>query len=308
MTCNTTANGSQHGAYYIPEVTCGVTPPTPTLKTLRFTALALGISRNSIESSEIRADRQISCYRGGQNTVSGDLSIELSYGTFDDFIQAALMGSWSSDVVKAGTERQSFTIVREFSDLESGDKALVYTGCQINKMSLSITSSGVVTGSFGIIAKDQTSATDVDAVSAGVAPATDTCPMDSFTGNILEGGVSTGIVTEVSLELDNGINPLFAIGDRNAVASSVGKSNVSGSITAYFQNMDLYNKFVNETNSSLAVTLSDPNGNSYLLELPNVRYTGAPLDVQSEQEITLNMPFMALYDAVEGSNIVITRS
>lgn len=85
-----TATGARHSMAYIPEVTYGVTPATPAFQTLRHNGTSLGTSKTSLESAEIRTDRQVAHFRLGNRSVSGDIPIELSYTTFDDFLEAGL--------------------------------------------------------------------------------------------------------------------------------------------------------------------------------------------------------------------------
>ena len=70
--------------------------------------------------------------RHGNRKVGGDIKGELSYGTFDDLLEAVLCGTWTTDVLKAGTTRRSFTFERYFADIT---QYLRYRGCEINTSS-----------------------------------------------------------------------------------------------------------------------------------------------------------------------------
>ena len=82
----TIATGARHDLTYIAEVTYGTTPSSPALKAIRHTGTTLGLSKDSIESEELREDRQIAHYRHGNKSVSGDINFELSYTSFDDLM------------------------------------------------------------------------------------------------------------------------------------------------------------------------------------------------------------------------------
>jgi len=87
-------DSNQVGLYYIEEVTWGTTPGTPTLATIRHTGESLGLNYSSIQTAEIRADRQVTdLIRSGLNAAGG-FNFELSYGAFDDFMEGALWGDW----------------------------------------------------------------------------------------------------------------------------------------------------------------------------------------------------------------------
>ena len=118
------ANGSRHSMRYVAESTYGQTPATPAFKPIRHTGTTLGLSKESLQSEEIRSDRQIADFRHGAYQVGGDINIELSYGSFDKLLEAVLCGTWQidspaagTDRLKAGTVRRSFTIERFFGVL-----------------------------------------------------------------------------------------------------------------------------------------------------------------------------------------------
>jgi hypothetical protein len=135
-----------------------------------------------------------------------------------------------------------------------------------------------------------------------------TSPLDSFTGTLEEGGTTIAVVTEMSMTLQNGIEPRFVVGSKDSIIPSDGRSNLTGQITAYFEDSTLVNKFLNETESSLVFSLPDTAGNIQRYRIPRIKYTGAPPDVTGEGPITLAMPFQALLDASEGTNMLIERT
>jgi hypothetical protein len=387
------STSSRHALYAIPEVTYGVTPATPAFVAVRHTGTTLGTTKSTHISEELRADRQISDFRHGTKQVGGDLKFELSYGSFDQLLEATLGGTWtvkaaprtaitisassvdnsindsanllpllaagdrvtiagftgtagnnqtglivvSSTVskmvlsggnalvtdaagesvtvttltyqLKAGTVRRSFSVMRHFSDLQAGDKPFhLYTGVELNTMNLTIPSDGIVNGTFGVMGKTQTlSTTGVAGQTLGSASTTRV--MDSFTGTITEGGVSLAIATEITLTLENGLEPRFAIGTDSVIGNGViGRSNLTGQLTAYFENATMLEKFLNETGSSLLFTIVDRTGNSYRFNIPSIVYNGGQPDTQGQGSITLAIPFQAILDSTTASNIVIDRN
>lgn len=299
----TIATGSRHNMAYVVESTFGTTPSTPVFTPIRHTGTTIGLSKDSIESEELREDRQIANYRHGNKSVSGDINFELSYGSFDDILEAVLCGTWAADVLKAGTVRRSFTVERHHQDI---GKYLRATGCNFNNMSLSVAPNSMVTGSFGVIGKGfSVSSTAVTGATYNAESVT--APFDSFSGSITEGGSSIAVVTSLELTIENGMEALYVVGSSDTLQPSIGKSMVSGSITAYFEDSVLIDKFINETSSSLSFTLTDLAGNDYLIELPNVKYNSGNPEVGGPGAVTVSLDFVALYDAGDASQIVITR-
>ena len=298
------ASGSRHRLAAIAEVTYGTTPTTPAFTTLRHNSCNIGLSKDAVESEEIRGDRQITCFRHGNKSVGGDIEGELVYGEYDTLIEAALCGTWSTDVLKAGTTRRSFTVERTFQDIT---QFMRYTGCEVNTMSISIAPNSMIGVSFGFIGKDQSIAQTAIA-SSTYSTLTDTCQFDSFTATINEGGSPIALVTEMEVTLENGIEPQFVVGSSTTLRPSIGRCNVTGSITVYLEDQAMLTKFQNETESSLDITMTDPDGNTFQIEIPKLKYNSGQPDVSGEGSVTVSMDFQAIYDSVDASNIVITRN
>ena len=298
------ASGSRHRLAAIAEVTYGTTPTTPAFSTLRHNSCNIGLSKDAVESEEIRGDRQITCFRHGNKSVGGDIEGELVYGEYDSLIEAALCGTWNTDVLKAGTTRRSFTVERTFQDIT---QFMRYTGCEVNTMSISIAPNSMIGVSFGFIGKDQSIAQTAIA-SSTYSTLTDTCQFDSFTATINEGGSPIALVTEMEVTLENGIEPQFVVGSSTTLRPSIGRCNVTGSITVYLEDQAMLTKFQNETESSLDITMTDPDGNTFQIEIPKLKYNSGQPDVSGEGSVTVSMDFQAIYDSVDASNIVITRN
>lgn len=302
----TIANGAQHSLHYVAETTYGSTPATPSFTPLPHTGTTLAVTKDAIESEKIRGDRQVEDFRHGNKTVGGDISAELEYAAFDDLLEAVLCGTWATDVLKAGTTRRSFTIQRKFGDLAVPEYH-TYTGCEFNTLALSVSPNAMVGTTFGVIGKDLSLGTTAITGSTFGSDVGNS-PFDSFTGSITEGGSSIATVTAIELNLENGIEPLFSVGSQTTNRPSIGRSRASGTLTTYFESKTLYQKFLNETSSSIVLTLTDPDGNSYAIDLPNVKYNSGQPDVSGEGAITIAMEFVALYDGTDDSQIVITRT
>jgi hypothetical protein len=297
------ASGAEHSLFYVAESVAGVTPATPAFKTFRHTGTTLALTKDAIQSEEL-GGRRIRCFRHGNKQVGGDGSLQLSYGDFDDMLEAALCGTWTANVLKTGSVRRSFTFERFFADIA---QRVRYTGVEVNELSLSVSPNAIVTGSLSFIGLDQDPVNTMLAGSTYAAPSAQ-CPFDSFSGSIVEGGAVIGVVTQLEMSLANGIEPLFAVGSNSAAGKSIGRTNVTGTMTVYFEDMTLLNKFVNETSSSLVFSLEAEDGSVLSFNLPNVKYNGGQPDVSGDGAITLSMPFQALYDSTEASELVITRT
>lgn len=301
------ANGSRHSLRYVEEVVYGTTPASPAFKTLRHNGATLALNKETLQSEELRDDRMIADVRHGAFSVGGEIPFELSFGSFDDWLAAALCGDWVGNDLKAGVGRKSFTVERYFGDMLAADKPYHrFTGVEVNSLQLQVNSNAMVTGTFSVLGQGMSLGAAIIA-GATYAPAPGTSPVDSFTGTLLENGVAIAVVTEIQLSVENGLETRYVVGSKETLRPSIARSNVSGNVTAFFENSTLLEKFINETESAMSFTLPDGAGNSLTFFLPRIKYMGGAPDVSGEGPVTLSMPFQALYDATENTNLVITR-
>ena len=300
------ANGAQHSLHYIAESTYGTTPATPTWTPLPHNATTLALTKDAIESEKLRGDRQIEDFRHGNKSIGGDVTSEMEYGAFDDILEAVMCGAWTTNVLKSGTTRRSFTLERKFADLATPEFHR-YEGVEFNSMAISIAPNSMVTATFSVIGKDLSLATAEVSSSTYSADVGNT-PFDSFTGSITEGGSSIATVTSLEFTIENGLEPLFSVGADTTNRPSIGKSRVTGTLTTYFDSKTLYEKFINETSSEIVCTLTDTAGNDIQIDIPNVKYNSGQPDVSGEGAVTVAMDFVALYSSSDASQLVITRT
>lgn len=100
-TCPKPATGANSSMWYIPEVTCGVTPDTPEFKLLRRVTGNMQLNKDAITSEELDGSRDRANTRLGQNQTSGDVAIEMSYGSHDPFYTALIGSEWSAGATDA---------------------------------------------------------------------------------------------------------------------------------------------------------------------------------------------------------------
>jgi hypothetical protein len=81
----------------IPETAYGVTPGSGNFKTARFTSESLSGTPDTVESQQIRTDRQSSGQIVTGLQVGGDLNFELAKeSALDDFLQSAMLNVWAT--------------------------------------------------------------------------------------------------------------------------------------------------------------------------------------------------------------------
>lgn len=377
------ASGSRVRLSYVPEITMGTTPGSPSMKTLRATSRSIMPNINTLESAEVRSDRQKADVRHGFAQVAGTPGFELSTSSYDDFLEAALSGTWAvipdattiavattttftrasgsfvtdgyrpGDIVKSvgfstsgnngtwrvtavvaatltvdgplvaevsgagkniqypgkrldiGTTLRTFTIERAFLDVTLYQ---VFKGVAINQMTLNIRPEAIVNGTFGLVGMDPLTAMSGSSLGAPAAAPTNS-PYDSFNGSIYEGGVAIAVCTGLDVTLDNGRSVTGVVGSRISPEVFEGQAKVSGNLSAFFSTAALFNKFINETESSIWNKLNDPNGTDFMnIVMPRIKYNGDPIEPPAEGPIIQALPWQALVHATYGTTMWIQRS
>jgi len=303
MTCF--AQGSRSSLSFIVESTFGTTP-AGNFTNLPFSTHSLNLTKDRVAGNDIQADRMPRVDRHGNRQSGGDIVADLRKGDYDTFLESAMLNVWDTDVLKVGTTPKYFSVEDYASDI---DQARLFTGCTVSTMALSIAPNQMVTATFGIVGKDmslgQTQKTQ-DSASGNA-------PFDAYSGDLAIGDVgnstAVAIVTGIDFTLNNSFAPTFVVGDDSAPCLEVGRAEIEGTITAYFEDDALINRFINETETELSVSVDDPTGtNTYTFLFPRVKINSADVGVDGPNSRVINMSFVALYDSTEETNLKITRS
>lgn len=300
------AQGSRSRLSYVVESSYGTTPGGPTMLTLPFSTHSLNLEKQLIQGADILGDRMPRVSRHGTRTVTGDITAQLRATDFDELLESAFLdtfGTSGADSLLIGTTPQYLTIEDAALDIT---QYRVFTGCTVSQMQLSIAPNQAPEATFTIVGKD----VSISGSSLGTpTAASGNEPFDNFNGTIEEGGSAIAIVTGINLTLENGFAPAYVVGAETAPQLEVGRAIVTGEVTAYFEDATLYNKFLNETESSLEFELEDTtSGESYTFLIPKVKYNSGAIPVSDPQSRIMTLSFEGLYDASTGTNLRLTRS
>lgn len=301
------ARGSRRGLIYIAEVTPGTTPALPDMTILRNTGDSLVLTKDSFQSAELRSDRAITDLTMGNKQTGGGIDFEFSATNFDIWLAAALFSSGTDLVagIENGTTRRSFTIEKYYPNIPLYQQ---YTGVQVNTFTLNVAANSQITGSMDLIGLGYTSGSssiansELDAVSGGLA--------DSHNLVIRENGIVLGTGVSLTLNINNNIEAAHALGDDTAKALVDGRCNVDGTLQIYFDDAAIYDKFKNNTESSLELDLVTTQGGStitYTFELPRIKYAAADDPVSDEGVVNASMSFQALQDDTAGYTIGVSK-
>lgn len=170
---------------------------------------------------------------------------------------------------------QGYTIRKKASNAGS-DYYWYYRGCVINSMNFNFATGSILNGSIGIVGLTEETRTTVLPSETADDPTPAYTIMNSVTsvGVIRIGGVTLGTCSFSSLDLtiDNKVNLAKAISVLGACDVAAFSVEVTGNTEVYFNNLDLYNKFVNAQSFSVTIILTDGDGNSIGIDLPKCKF------------------------------------
>ena len=298
------AQGSRSSLSYIVESTFGTTP-AGNFTNLPFTTHSLNLTKDRVAGNDIQSDRMPRVDRHGNRQTAGDIVADLRDADYDELLEAAMLNTWSTDVLKVGTTPKYFSIEDYAADI---DQARLFTGMTVNSLAVSLAPNQMVTGTFGLVGKDMT----IGATEKTQDAASGAAPFDAYSGDLKiadTGSVlaASAIVTGLDFTLTNSFAPTFVIGDDAAPSLEVGRAEVEGTLTAYFEDAALINRFLNETETALEVSVGDGTNDMTFL-FPRIKVNSADVGVDGPTSRIVNISFVALRDTTEETNLKITRS
>ena len=298
--------GSRSQIIYDTETTYGLAPTSPNAFVLPIVSESLKQMRNLLTSKTIRSDRNPYPPARGNVEVSGDVNFELSpqYGRlFKHIFGTSATGGASAPYTHTFTISDlpvGMTIEKQFTDL-AVDKYFQYTGCKVNSFKLSCKSEGFVDCSVSLMGKKEVvsgESFDTTATNLGHTP------FDSMDASIAEGGAELATVTEIDFTLENGLDGGNYVIDRTGQRRSLpaGTSRVSGNVRAVFEDVTLYNKAINNTETSLNAEFKKGTGTGasagnekFTLYVPELIFSPSAPVVSGPAGIVVELPFEGYY-------------
>jgi hypothetical protein len=205
---------------------------------------------------------------------------------------------------KTGTTIKSASIERAFTDI---NQFLMFTGCVVDKFSLDIKPGEIIKAQWDFLGKDMIRASVTGATA--VTPAATSSPFDAYNVVIRENDILSTNISGMTIELDNGRSTKGVVGSNTVKEVFEGTCNAKGTVTMFFADGTMLDKFLAETPSSLDVKLLDPNGvDFHHIRLPKVKFNGSDINNPKEGPVVVTVPYQALLDTVSGTNILYQRS
>lgn len=303
------AQGARSGLSYIPETVFGTTPATGNMISFPYTGSSLNLTKEQITSSALMPDRMIRNDRHGVRQVGGDITVELAPVDFDPFLESAFMGTWVTNVLKVGTTLKTFSIEDAANDI---NVFRMFNGVTVGSLSMSVAPNQMVSTTMNLVGKDAV-ITTVSSKPTKTA-ASNNIPFDSCSGLIKVGNAgaaptAVANITSVELSINNDTSAAFVVGSCSTAQLEYGMATVSGTVSAYFEDNTLYNRFINETETALEFTLNNPAGNRpYTFLIPRAKFNSADLPVSGPKSRIMSISFSAIYDTTTNTVLQVTRT
>jgi|GEM_PF-5503460 len=201
---------------------------------------------------------------------------------------------------------QTYTIERQFTDLDTPQYESFY-GMVGNTLNVSISPEAIVGGTVEFLGSgsDAMSATSKNPT-LDPTPVSALSPFAAFDGAIFsnefdENGDRTtsilAVVTSIEFTVNNNRTTEARVGSKFSPAVFDATCQVEGTMSVFFENKTLYNKFVDEEVVEIIVHLKGPSATSRTyasIYFPRVKFTGGTIDPPQEGPVTMEMPFRAL--------------
>lgn len=286
--------GAKCDVFVVAESVYGTTPANPTLLPLPVSSINMGISRDEIVSGKLRRDRNIEDGRLGNFKVTPSIKGGLEKGSWDALIEAAMMGAWTSNVVTVGSTRRSFSLVVRM-DLDT-DEFYVFKGVEVSSIEITSNVNGEVEISFSFVASFLE-------ISNSISGATFSAPQNASPMVSAQCSVYTDAsyatllasVTQFSIKADNGMEPIFVIGDSSSQRPTEKRCAVTGSMSAYYESATYVNSLITELPKQFRLECYDINGLGYLFEMGKCLITSGSPDIGGENAVIVQHNFRAFY-------------
>jgi len=212
--------------------------------------------------------------------------------------------------IRNGTTRKSFQIEKLFSDL-SPLEIQRFSGMRVGSMDLNIAPGAIINGSFTFQGKQLiASSTSIGSQTQALSSDDVMSAVDNITDILINGEQITdqaACFTNVQFTVENNLRDQPCIGSLALGGIGIGRTNVSGTIEAYFRNralFDLYLDFLT-TSVSFRATLG---GDSYVFDFPAVKFTsGEVVAGGNDQDVIVSLEFESKRDPASDFMVAINR-
>jgi hypothetical protein len=212
--------------------------------------------------------------------------------------------------LRNGIVEHDYSVIRYHGGLSSG-QYFTFLGQVVNSFNLAAQSGAILTGSFDFVGKSATLTQSSASVAAATAAGENSVlNAVSNVAEVREGGsdVASCLVQGLDFTVANNVRGMKSIGTLGNCDIGVGKCDVTGTLTAYFKDNSLYDKYLAGTASSISYKVEDSSGNAYIIDIPQIEFESDGINVGGQdQDVMETLGFRALKDPTYDYTIQISK-
>lgn len=220
---------------------------------------------------------------------------------------------WVGDYIRVGTStnlaQKSFSLEKGFLG-QTTPSYIVYTGMVVGQMTLNFRPGAILTGAIEFMGKSGSISTTALDSTPTAATATDVMNSVSDVGVIAEGGArvaAPNYVQEFSINVLNTLLQRTGIGSAGLVGIGHGREVVTGKLSTYFGDTTQYEKFIDDTESSIACQVGT-DGAGYMFTVPRMKFSSSTVVAGgADQDVLADSNYTALYDSTTATSFQVDR-
>lgn len=196
--------------------------------------------------------------------------------------------------------RQSFSIETSFEDI---GQHFLGSGLRVGSFELNVASGEIVNGKVGFMGSKAVRNATSKLRNAPYKPKKTTeYDVMNATANVgsltLNGQALATALKDISLTGDASLREQRAVGSKYARGIGVGRFDLKGKFTAYFEDGEMFDRFIEHQTVSLGFNFRDVEGNHYEVTLPAIKLTSDPVSPgKIDEDVMEEIEWMAQRDS-----------
>lgn len=305
------ANNSETRVAYVAEATDNTTPANPAFNVFRATGEAMDVMRKLVFSRELNGKRGEKNHAVASANGSGTLNFEFSDGTLEDFMESALRGAWTADVLTDGKTPKTFTLEVMFEQ-GATDTYKRFTGSQVSTLALNLRAAETVTGTVGFMSRGADFSQAAIAGAAYTDGNSESIMVGAAFGALAMSGLTMDCLTAVSFNLNNNLAFEECLGSLAPTGIGPGGLEITGTLGMFLDSgeYDVLRAYADGTATSLTFELGTTAGKKTRFELPNIVLSDLKVNSETpDGKVVVSVNYRALQAAsLSGAAVRVTRN
>lgn len=278
------------------ETVFATDPTTKKGVQMPFETNNIAANQNLTEDNTIRNRRDPAKPSRGNVDVAGQIvvpvdPINFGYWLKGLFGQPTKTGTTGKFVheFKPGNSQPSFVLEKGFTDINVYEK---FSGCKVSQLSMTLGGDGALTAAIDIMGAKNAIGSTAYSASPTVNALT---RFSNFQASLQENGVAVAIGTNVDFQINAGLD-----GNQYVIGSGgfrqdipEGLLQISGNLTALFEDKTLMEKAINGTETSLKITLTINADTSLEFLFSEVEFGRSSPAIEGPQGVMITVPWRA---------------